>query len=437
MLKVLKFGGSSLADSGQFLKVKNIVEADEDRRVVVVSAPGKRHDNDNKITDLLYLCNAHLKYNASYEDIFQMIQDRYQEIKENCGLSLDLEAEFAEIRSHMRKGMSVDYLVSRGEYLNAKLMADYLGYTFVDAKDVIRFGQNGKVDRKETEALFKAEFQKHDHIVLPGFYGALPGGNIRTFSRGGSDVTGAIAAASLDADLYENWTDVTGILMADPRIVENPQTMATVTYAELRELSYMGASVLHEDTVFPVRRKNIPLNIRNVNQPEEAGTMIMEEFPREDNPRYVTGVTGLRNYSIINVYGTNMSKSTSTLRKVLEICEDFQLSVEQIPSGTDSFSLVIRTESLNGQKYELISAIKKEMDFLDIKVTEGISLIAIVGRGMAYKVGISSMFFGALGENNINIRTIQQSSDEISIIVGVHDEDFEKAIRVLYDRFAR
>jgi aspartate kinase len=378
-----------------------------------------------------------LKYNASYEDIFKMIRDRYQEIKDNCGLMVDLDAEFAEIRSHMRKGMSVDYLVSRGEYLNAKLMAAYLGYDFVDAKDVIRFGQNGKVDRKATEALFKEVFAEHDRIVLPGFYGALPGGAIRTFSRGGSDVTGAIAAASLDADLYENWTDVTGILMADPRIVDNPQTMSTVTYAELRELSYMGASVLHEDTVFPVRRKNIPLNIRNVNEPDAAGTIIKEEFSEEETPKYITGVTGLRNYSIINVYGTNMSKSTETLRRVLEICEDFQVSVEQIPSGADSFSLVIRTESLNGQKYELISAIKNDMDYLDIKVTEGISLIAIVGRGMAYRVGISSMFFGALGENNINIRTIQQSSDEISIIVGVYDEDFEKAIRVLYERFAK
>ena len=283
MIKVAKFGGSSLSDGAQFAKVKNIIEQDPSRRVVVVSAPGRRTSDDNKVTDLLYLVKAHIKYDVSYDSIFEMIEQRYMDIRSECGLSLDLDQEFEIIRSKLDKNISMDYLASRGEFLNAKLMAEYLGYQFVDSADLISFKYNGDVDMEKTEQNFKEIFDVYNKIVIPGFYGSLPNGDIKVFSRGGSDVSGAIAAASLDADVYENWTDVSGILMVDPRIVENPKSIARVTYAELRELSYMGAAVLHEDTVFPVRAKDIPLNIRNTNEPDNPGTIIRESFG-EDSP---------------------------------------------------------------------------------------------------------------------------------------------------------
>ncbi|MBQ6622804.1 MAG: aspartate kinase [Mogibacterium sp.] len=440
MLKVAKFGGSSLSDAQQFAKVKDIVLSDPDRRVVVVSAPGRRNSKDNKITDLLYLCQAHLKYDVSPEPIFQMISDRYHEIAAECGLSFDLDTELARIKGRLHKNMSIDYLVSRGEFLNAKLMAEYLGYQFVDAKDLIVFNYDGKVDFEKTEEKFKEIFEVYSRIVIPGFYGAFPNGEIKTFSRGGSDVSGAIAAASLDADIYENWTDVTGILMVDPRIVDNPKTISRVTYAELRELSYMGAAVLHEDTVFPVRRKDIPVNIRNTNDPEAAGTIIREDFPKvseEEASRFITGITGRKHFSIINIYKGNMSENMYVLRRVLELCEHFKVPVSQIPSGIDSFSIIVPTQKLDPVKYDLISRIKAECEVGEINVTDGISLIAIVGRQMAYRAGISGKIFGALGANKINIRTIEQSADEINIMVGVFTEDFERTIRVLYESFAK
>jgi aspartate kinase len=440
MLKVAKFGGSSLSDAKQFAKVKSIVEKDPARSVIVVSAPGRRFPDDNKITDLLYLCMAHLKYDVSYEPIFEMISERYHAIKADLGLSIDLDAELDEIRSKMNKRMSVDYLVSRGEYLNAKLMAEYLGYHFVDSKDWITFGFDGKVDYDKTEQKLKEIHDVYRRLVLPGFYGALPNGEIKVFSRGGSDVTGAIAAASLDADVYENWTDVTGILMVDPKIVPNPKTISRVTYAELRELSYMGAAVLHEDTVFAVRRKDIPLNIRNTNEPEDAGTIIRESFAKdneEETSRFITGITGKKDFSIINVYKGNMSENMHVIRKVLELCDHYGVPIAQIPSGIDSFSVVVPTQKLTPKKYDLISAIKSECDVTDIKVMDGISLLAIVGRQMAYRTGIAGKIFAALGANHVNIRIIEQSSDEINIMVGVYTEDFEKAIRVLYESFAK
>lgn len=440
MLKVAKFGGSSLSDAKQFEKVKNIVMADEARRVVVVSAPGRRNSKDNKITDLLYLIHAHLKYDVSCDSIFHMIVERYTEIKDELGLDFDLDSELYDIKESLVKNMSVDYLVSRGEYLNARLMAEYLGYKFVDAKDVISFGYDGKVDFDKTEANFKEIFGVYNKIVIPGFYGAMPDGEIKTFSRGGSDVSGAIAAASLDADIYENWTDVTGILMVDPRIVDNPKTISRVTYPELRELSYMGAAVLHEDTVFPVRQKDIPLNIRNTNDPEAAGTIIRESFPstsEEEANRFITGITGKRDFSLINIYRGNLSENLNVIVRVLQLLDKFGIPVSQIPSGIDSFSIVVPTVKLEPKKYDLISAIKKECEVGEITVTDGISLIAIVGRQMAYRTGIAGKIFAALGDNKINIRTIEQSADEINIMVGVFTEDFEKAIRVLYDSFAR
>ena len=439
MIKVAKFGGSSLSDGAQFAKVKNIIEQDPSRRVVVVSAPGRRTSDDNKVTDLLYLVKAHIKYDVSYDSIFEMIEQRYMDIRSECGLSLDLDQEFEIIRSKLSKNISMDYLASRGEFLNAKLMAEYLGYQFVDSADLISFKFNGDVDMEKTEQNFKEIFDVYNKIVIPGFYGSLPNGDIKVFSRGGSDVSGAIAAASLDADVYENWTDVSGILMVDPRIVENPKSIARVTYAELRELSYMGAAVLHEDTVFPVRAKDIPLNIRNTNEPDNPGTIIRESFgedsPEESN-RFITGITGKRDFSLIKIAKGNIGENLNTLRKVLNICEQHDVPISQIPSGVDSFSIITPSSKLEQCKYDVLAAIKKECG-VDAEIDQGISMIAIVGRQMAYKTGISGKLFGALGVNKINIRIIEQCADEINIMIGVFNEDFEKAIRVLYESFAK
>lgn len=439
MIKVAKFGGSSLSDGAQFAKVKNIIEQDPSRRVVVVSAPGRRTSDDNKVTDLLYLVKAHIKYDVSYDSIFEMIEQRYMDIRSECGLSLDLDQEFEIIRSKLSNNISMDYLASRGEFLNAKLMAEYLGYQFVDSADLISFKYNGDVDMEKTEQNFKEIFDVYNKIVIPGFYGSLPNGDIKVFSRGGSDVSGAIAAASLDADVYENWTDVSGILMVDPRIVENPKSIARVTYAELRELSYMGAAVLHEDTVFPVRAKDIPLNIRNTNEPDNPGTIIRESFgedsPEESN-RFITGITGKRDFSLIKITKGNIGENLNTLRKVLNICEQHDVPISQIPSGVDSFSIITPSSKLEQCKYDVLAAIKKECG-IDAEIDQGISMIAIVGRQMAYKTGISGKLFGALGVNKINIRIIEQCADEINIMIGVFNEDFEKAIRVLYESFAK
>ncbi|MDD6920192.1 MAG: aspartate kinase [Eubacteriales bacterium] len=439
MVKVVKFGGSSLSNGQQFEKVKKIIEADKSRRIVIVSAPGKRNSGDNKITDLLYLCNAHLKYDVSFDGIFEKIQQRYVDIRNECGLNTDIEKLLSDIKAKMKKGMSVDYLVSRGEYLNAVLMADYLGFEFLDAKDWIAFRYDKSVDIAKSEENLRNIYDEGRKIVIPGFYGADPNGEVVTFSRGGSDVTGAIAAAAVDADVYENWTDVQGILMADPRIVDNPQTIEKVTYNELRELSYMGAAVLHEDTVFPVREKNIPVNIRDTNNPKHPGTIIRESFQEDtltESERFITGITGKKNYTIVNIY-KNSSDGVNTLKKALDVCEQFGVTVEQIPWGIDSFSIVMTDSSIDGKIYQLIGALDEACKPDNIGFTDGISLIAIVGRHMAYSAGISGKIFAALGDNKINIRTIEQGSDEINIIVGVATTDFEKAIQVLYNSFAK
>ncbi len=441
MLKVLKFGGSSVSDSSQFAKVKAIVDSDDSRQVVVVSAPGKRHSDDNKITDLLYLIHAHMKYGVSYDSILVMIMDRYSEIREELGLDIGIEKIIDDTFAGIDKKTPVDFIVSRGEYFCALLMAEYLGFKFVDAADWLMFDYDGKVDTEATEAKLKEYKEIYGKIVTPGFYGAAPGGDIRVFPRGGSDITGAIAAAALNADIYENWTDVSGILMVDPRIVPDPKTIARVTYDELRELSYMGASVLHEDTVFPVRLKDIPVNIRNTNAPDDPGTIIQEYFDdelEEEHERFITGITGKRNFSIINIYKSRIGEDKlGLLRQVLDVFAKYNIPVEQIPSGVDSFSVVFPSESIRVKKYDLMHELNEKESIDSCSLTEGISLIAIVGRQMAYRTGVSGKIFKALGENHVNIRTIQQGSDEINIMVGVFDEDFNTAIRVLYESFAK
>ena len=439
MLKVLKFGGSSMADAKQFEKVKSIVQADPSRKVVVVSAAGKRFSDDHKLTDLLYLCHAHLKYGVACDSVFDMIRSRYMEIRDELGLKTDLESEFDALRKKMDKGISQDELVSRGEYFAARLMADYLGYDFLDSELWLRFKLDGTVDQEVSyEALSRAASGRR--VVIPGFYGAMPDGSIKTFTRGGSDITGALAAAALDADVYENWTDVSGFLMADPRIVKDPLPIERITYSELRELSYIGAQVLHEGTIFPVREKNIPLNIRNTNQPDHPGTMIRESFdePEEKaDSSFITGIAGRKNFSVITITKNGMSNEVGVLRRVLEILEKYQLVVEYLPSGIDSVSLVVAADKLRPCQYQILGEIQKALKPDTIHVTEDMAIVAAVGRKMAFKPGISGKIFAALGENGINIRMITQGPEELNIIVCVDNKDFAGAIRVLYDSFVK
>ena len=439
MLKVLKFGGSSMADARQFEKVKSIVQADPARRVVIVSAAGKRFSDDHKLTDLLYLCHAHLKYGVSCDNVFDMIRSRYMEIRDDLGLQTDLETELDALRRKMDKGISQDELVSRGEYFAAQLMADYLGYDFLDSELWLKFNLDGTVDQETSyEALSRAASGRR--VVIPGFYGAMPDGTIKTFTRGGSDITGALAAAALNADVYENWTDVSGFLMADPRIVSDPLPIERITYSELRELSYIGAQVLHEGTIFPVREKNIPLNIRNTNQPDHPGTMIRESFDELEESKdssFITGIAGRKDFSVITITKNGMSNEVGTLRRILEILEKYQLVVEYLPSGIDSVSLVVAADKLRPCQYQILGEIQKNLKPDTIHVTEDMAIVAAVGRKMAFKPGISGKIFAALGENGINIRMITQGPEELNIIVGVDNKDFAGAIRVLYNSFVK
>ena len=380
-MKVVKFGGSSMADAGQYRKIRDILMADPERRVVVVSAAGKRFSGDHKITDLLYLCHAHTQYGVDCSNIYEMIRSRYLEIRDELGIQLDLESEFAALKSGLdRKMVSQDELASRGEYFSAKLMAAFLGFQFVDAADWIRFKFDGSVDQDATYALLKDRY-KGMGIVIPGFYGMMPDGKIRTFTRGGSDITGALAAAALDADVYENWTDVSGILMADPRIVDDPQTIPEVTYDELRELSYSGAQVLHEGTIFPVREKNIPLNIRNTNAPNDPGTMIKESFEGDSDPdRFITGITGKKDFSVISLSKRGLSGQVGYLRKVLSVFERHNVSIDYVPNGIDNVSVVMPTEAVASNLYTILAEIQKELEPATLTVHDQIAVVAAVGR---------------------------------------------------------
>ena len=439
MLKVAKFGGSSMADAKQFEKVRDIVRADPARKVIVVSAAGKRSADDHKLTDLLYLCYAHLQYGVNCDAVFQMICDRYIAIRDECGLNVDIEAELDVLRRQMRAGISEEELVSRGEYFSALLMADYLGYSFLDAELWVRFQFDGSIDKEASYAALR-RLADGRSVVIPGFYGVTPDRKIRTFSRGGSDITGALAAAALDADVYENWTDVSGILMADPRIVPDPLPIERITYNELRELSYMGAQVLHEASVFPVRQADIPLNIRNTNDPGHPGTLIREHFEDElesEKNRFITGIAGRRNFSIITMAKNGLSSSIGSLRRVLEVFERHNLNVEYTPSGIDSVSLVVQSGKAASCLYSILGELQKEFRPDKLQVAENISIVAAVGRKMAFRPGISGKIFAALGENGISIRMISQGPEELNIIVGVDNADFEKTVRVLYESFVR
>ena len=437
-MKVVKFGGSSMADAGQYRKIRDILLADPERRVVVVSAAGKRNKADHKITDLLYLCYAHTQYGVDCSGVFEMIVSRYREIQRDLGLTLDLEPEFAALKQRLdAKTVTQDELASRGEYFSARLMAAYLGFQFVDAADWVKFKFDGTVDQESSYEALRG-LVRGVGVVIPGFYGLMPDGRIRTFTRGGSDITGALAAAALDADVYENWTDVSGILMADPRIVENPQTIPEVTYDELRELSYSGAQVLHEGTIFPVREKNIPLNIRNTNAPEDPGTMIQEKFQLDSDPqRFITGITGKKDFTIIAVSKRGMSSQVGVLRKILTVLERHDISVDYVPNGIDNVSVVMPTESVASSLYSILGEIQKEVEPDRLDVHDQIAVVAAVGRKMAFRPGISGQIFAALGQAGINIRMINQGRDELNIIFGVDNRDFAGAIRVLYNSFVK
>ena len=438
MLKTVKFGGSSLADAQHFSAVRDIVRADDARRIVVVSAPGKRAKGDNKVTDLLYLCYAHIKYGVDHESVLSMIEARYQEIADALAIPFDVSAAFAKIRSRVKESPDEDYLVSRGEALCAELMAAYLGYDFVDSYGTVKFRLDGRIDLPATYTAIAEAFEASSgRIVMPGFYGAMPGGQLRLMARGGSDITGALAAAALNCDLYENWTDVPGILMADPSIVKDPQPIPRITYSELRELTYMGAKVLHEESVFPVREMNIPLNIRNTNDPDHPGTLIMESFDDVDDGRLITGIAGKKNYSIITIAKSGMSSSVGTFRHVFEVFERHGVSIEYAPSGIDCLSLVVSSEKVAPCLYSILGELEKQLHPDNLHVTENISIVAAVGRKMAFRPGTSGRIFAALGEHGINIRMISQGPDELNIIVGVDTKDFAPAIQVLYNSFVK
>lgn len=437
MIKVVKFGGSSVADAHQFEKVKQIIQADDARRFVVVSAAGRVHAEDNKVTDLLYLCHAHLKYSVSCDSVFQMIKERFIAIKNDLGLAYPIEKDLDLIKASLRKNMPLDYLVSRGECLTAKLMAEYLGYTFLDAKDIIKFAYDGKIDFIKTQEMMEHYLKEHDHFVIPGFYGALPDGSVKILSRGGSDITGSIIAKIVDADVYENWTDVSGILMADPRIVKDPKRIEKITYTELRELSYMGANVLHEDAIFPVKEKNIPINIRNTNDPANPGTLILdiEEGSKDDVGQLITGIAGKKDFTVVAIYKNHMSNEIGIVKRALEVFEKYRISIEHIPSGIDSFSVVVNSADIKDNIYDIVAEIKAHCKPDKVKVISDIALIATVGRHMSSRPGISGQLFAVLGNNGINIRMIAQGSDEINIIVGVENKDFERTTQAIYDEF--
>ena len=435
MLKVAKFGGSSVAGADQFKKVRDIVLSDPARRIVVVSAAGKRSSGDHKLTDLLYLCHAHLTYGVPCDDILTSIRTRFAEIRDQLGLTYDVERDFDALRARLSKEMPVDELVSRGEYFTSRLMAEYLGFTFVDAADCIFFNYDGQIDFDKTYAAIKEAVDRYQQVVIPGFYGSVPTGKIKVMTRGGSDITGALAAAATDADIYENWTDVSGILMADPKIVKDPKPIPKITYGELREMAFMGASVLHEESILPVKERGIALNIRNTNRPQDPGTMIVERVAQEqDQERLITGIAGRKNFTILTVLKRNMNTSL-TLRNALEILDRYHAAVEHITLGLDSFALVVASAALESSLYEVVADIQKNCRPDDVRIQDGIALVAAVGRKMTSRPGTSGRLFQALGQHGLNIRTIAQGADELSIIVGVENSDFEKAIRVLYDGF--
>lgn len=434
-VKVAKFGGSSVADAIQIRKLRDIVKVDDSIHYVVVSAPGKRYADDSKITDLLYLCKTHIEHKIPYEQIFQVICDRYVSTEENLGVDVGIKEELNNIREKLEQGTTADYIASRGEYLNAKIIAAFLGFDFVDAQEIIKFNEKGKLMDDLTNDLIGKTLKNHEFAVIPGFYGEkLEDGAIKTFSRGGSDITGALIARGVNADVYENWTDVSGFLMADPRIVSNPKPIEKISYMELRELSYMGASVLHEEAIFPAKAEGIPINIRNTNRPEDKGTMITADLEVHED-QIVSGIAGRKNFTVIAIYKNHLANEKGFIRRLAGIIEDHDMTIEHLPTGIDTMSVVIDNNVLNGKLDEVVDEIKYQLKPDSVDVVEDMALIATVGAGMSARKGTSARLFTALAEAGVNIRMIDQGSSEMNIIVGVEKKDFETAIKAIYKAF--
>lgn len=434
MKKVVKFGGSSLASAEQFKKVSDIIHEDKERRYVIPSAPGKRFPKDSKVTDMLYECYHLAEEEKDFKKELAKIAARYQEIIDGLELTLTLKEEFKIIEKNFKEKSGENYAASRGEYLNGIIMAAYLGYEFVDAADVIRFADNGDFDSELTNEILSARLAKLDHAVIPGFYGAYADGRVKTFSRGGSDITGSIVARAVKADVYENWTDVSGFLIADPRIIERPEVIDTITYRELRELSYMGASVLHEDAIFPVRREGIPINIRNTNKPDDKGTWIVESTCQKS--RYViTGIAGKKGFCSVNIEKAMMNSEIGFGRKVLQAFEDNGISFEHVPSGIDTMTVFIHQDEFMDKEQKVVSAIHRLADPDSVDIEADLALIAVVGRGMKSTRGTAGRIFSALAHANVNVKMIDQGSSELNIIIGVANEDFEAAIEAIYNIF--
>lgn len=435
MKKVCKFGGSSLSCLEEFRKVKNIILSDPDRKIIVVSAIGKRNPNDNKITDLLYLVYQHAKYHVDFKPLFEEIRKRYLEIQKELHLKIHLEEEFQQLETRIEHSdISEEELVSKGEYFSARLMSDYLGYDFVDAKNLISFAYDGRIDEEKTIRQIKEASMSHDRMVVPGFYGSYPDKNICLFSRGGSDVTGSYLAKGSKADLYENFTDVSGFYMTDPRIVDHPRRIQEISYQELRELSFMGANVIHEETILPLQEDRIPLYILNTNHIEEGGTLIKEDTP--DKKHLITGITGRKNYIALTFVKKKKADKLKVLLYVLTVLEKYDIPIEHIPTAIDSFSVIIEKNKIERKYYDLLAKLKENEDILSISLDDDIALIGIVGRNMVKKAGICGRILSCFGEEKINIKLLDQGREEINIIVGVSNNDFEKSIKCLYHRFA-
>lgn len=433
-LKVLKFGGSSLADAEHFRQVAKIIKDDPTRRYVVASAPGKRDSSDNKITDLLYRCYSLASAEEDITEVFEEIKSRYIGIISDLGLDLDLSEVFEKIRLSVLHSSGRDYVASRGEYLNALILAKYLEFDFIDAKKVIFFKEDGSFDSEKTNDVLRDALMKHDYAVIPGFYGSMPNGTIKTFSRGGSDITGSIVARAASATIYENWTDVSGFLMADPRLIPNPKPIKTITYKELRELSYMGATVLHEDSIFPVRYSKIPINIRNTNRPEDKGTFIYPDTD-EVNDNIITGIAGKSGFSSITIEKAMMNSELGLGRRVLQVLEENGISFEHLPSGIDTMTVIVSSKELNDKRADILAGICKNVNPENIFVEENIALLAIVGRGMVKAKGTAARIFTALANAGVNIRMIDQGSCELNIIVGVDANDYVTALNAIYNEF--
>ncbi len=433
-IKVAKFGGSSLADAGQFKKVKEILLSDPNRRFAVPSAPGKRFKDDSKITDLLYQCYQKVEKGEDFRSAFRVIEERYRQIAFDLALDIDIDGLLDQTGADIRRVATPDFAASRGEYLNGVLLSAYLGWDFIDPKNYIKFDRQGVFAEEWTNELLGNELRHHEHAVIPGFYGSVPNGEIRTFSRGGSDITGAVVARAAGAELYENWTDVSGFLMADPRIVEDPREIRYLTYAELRELSYMGATVLHEESIFPVHKAGIPTNIRNTNDPAHPGTMILEKSP-EGTQGTITGIAGHKNFSLISIEKAMLNSEKGFCRRVLSVLEDFDISIEHMPTGIDTVSVVVADSEIKDRRSEITHRIKEVCQPDHIEISSGIALIATVGEGMVRSPGTAARLFSGLHKAGVNVRMIDQGSSELNIIVGVDTEDFNKAVRAIYEAF--